>query len=64
VTVHDDDLGCAGILRATHRRVDLLRVQTASLFVERLAAITLLSLRHPGHALDVADDVNAHGPSS
>jgi len=60
VTVHDDDLRCASGLRPANGGVDLLGVELAALVVERLVAARLSPPDDARHALDVADDVNAH----
>jgi hypothetical protein len=60
VAVHHDDLGAARGLRASHRRVDLMRVELAALLVERLARARLITLDDAGDPLEVADDEDLH----
>ena len=64
VTVHDDDLLRSGRFRAAYRRIDLLRVEPARLVIERLVAARLPPVDDARDALDVADDVHAHGPDT
>jgi hypothetical protein len=60
VAVHHDHLDGAGVERAPHRRVDLLRVEAAPLLVQRAVMAHLRPPADAGDALHVGEHVDAH----